>query len=360
MTGLTNASGLGAVPAGITFERVEKRYGEVVALSAFDLYVPEGSFTTLLGPSGSGKTTALNVLAGFIPPSSGHVKIGASDVTRRPPEARNLGMVFQNYSLFPHLTVEDNVGFPLKMRGVDRAARRKLVGAALERVHLAGFQSRRPSELSGGQKQRVALARALVFEPPVLLMDECLSALDLKLREQLQIEIKRIHQDIGATILFVTHDQGEALALSDTIAVMRNGQLEQFGTPHEIYDRPNSRFTADFIGQANLLEANAANGRVSIPALGVEIDAPAAWPSDLGAVSIRPESFSRGADAPVRFEARVESALFLGEMVQYVLTSRDGAEVLFRENRRVDTRIQSRGDTLTLGFSPGSVWPLKN
>jgi len=351
----------GVAVADIAFERVSKRFGDVAALSDLDLHIPTGAFMTLLGPSGSGKTTALNVLAGFLNPSEGRVKIGGTDITSRPPEARNLGMVFQNYSLFPHLSVEDNVGFPLKMRGIDRGERRRRVGAALERVHLAGYQSRRPSELSGGQKQRVALARALVFEPPVLLMDECLSALDLKLREQLQIEIKRIHQDIGSTIVFVTHDQGEALAMSDSIAVMQAGRLVQLGTPHDIYDRPSTRFTADFIGKTNILDARIeTDGSVLVPRLAIGFAKPASWPDRITGLSIRPESFSQDGTAPMLFPVTVESTLFLGETVQYVVSTSQGDEILFRESRRTNQPIHGRGDTITLGFAPESAWPLQD
>lgn len=240
--------------AAIRIRDLTKRYGSVTAIDAVSLTVAEGEFVTLLGLSGSGKSTTLMAVAGFVDPDAGSVAISDSDVTALPPEKRNLGVVFQNYALFPHLNVFDNIAFPLRMR---RHAENKVesqVRHVLDLVSLQDLSGRRITELSGGQQQRVALARALVFSPPVLLMDEPLGALDRQLREQLQIEIRRIHRQLGVTVLYVTHDQEEALSMSDRIAIMTDGRIQQLGTPHEVYMQPSNRFVAGFFGESNFLE----------------------------------------------------------------------------------------------------------
>ena len=241
--------------ASVSVHGLGKRYGAVRAVKAVDIEVRPGEFLSLLGPSGSGKTTLLMMIAGFEIPTEGSMRIGDRDVTYVAPNRRNIGMVFQRYALFPHMTVADNVAFPLRMRKVEKTEIARRVANALALVQLQDFGKRFPSELSGGQQQRVAVARALVFEPPVLLMDEPLGALDKKLREQMQIEIKRLQQRLGVTVIYVTHDQEEALTMSDRIAVMRNGSLEQIGSPTELYDSPATPFVADFVGKTNFLEA---------------------------------------------------------------------------------------------------------
>jgi len=243
----------GAGGAALRLEGLGKSYGGVTAVAGVSLAVHAGEFVTLLGPSGSGKTTTLMMIAGFVAPSAGEIMIDSRPVARVPPEKRGLGMVFQNYALFPHMTVAANIAFPLKMRGWPRAEWRPRVARALEMVKLPGYEERFPRQLSGGQQQRVALARALVFEPRVLLMDEPLGALDKKLREHMQAEIKRIQRALGVTVLYVTHDQEEALTMSDRIVVMRDGRIEQFGTPVELYEEPANAFVADFIGESNFL-----------------------------------------------------------------------------------------------------------
>ncbi|UOQ59853.1 ABC transporter ATP-binding protein [Leucobacter rhizosphaerae] len=236
---------------GIDLARVSKTFPSgAVGIADISLTVRPGEFVTFLGPSGSGKTTTLNTIAGFVAPTSGAVHIDGRDVTRLPPNRRNLGMVFQNYALFPHMTVEANVAFGMHGRGVAPAEVRRRVAEALELVRLEGMGARRPKELSGGQQQRVALARALVYRPPILLMDEPLGALDKQLRDQMQVEIARLHRDLGTTFLFVTHDQGEALALSDRIVLFESGRVSQVGSPEELYERPKSRFVAEFIGES--------------------------------------------------------------------------------------------------------------
>ncbi|WP_328344403.1 ABC transporter ATP-binding protein [Streptomyces violaceus] len=232
---------------------LRKTYGDVVAVDEASMEIAAGEFVTFLGASGSGKTTTLMMIAGFCEPDSGTITVGGRDVTRLAPQKRGLGFVFQQYLLFPHMTVAENVAFPLTLRGVPKDEIRRRVGETLEIAGLSGFGGRKPRELSGGQQQRVALCRALVYRPPVILMDEPLGALDKKLRDQLQVEIKSIQQELGLTVIYVTHDQEEALVMSDRIAVMRNGLIEQFDTPRELFERPQTPFVADFLGAANFL-----------------------------------------------------------------------------------------------------------
>jgi putative spermidine/putrescine transport system ATP-binding protein len=239
--------------AALRVTRLGKRYGDFVALAPTDLEVAAGEFLTLLGPSGSGKTTLLGLVAGLAQPDEGQVAIGDADVTFTPPYERDVGMVFQNYALFPHMTVEENVGFPLRMRRIGGTEARRRVLEALEMVRLPNVARRYPRELSGGQQQRIALARCMVYRPSIILMDEPLGALDKKLREQMQLEIKRIHRELGATIVYVTHDQEEAMTMSDRICLMNAGRIEQIGAPSDLYFRPHSLFVADFLGESNLL-----------------------------------------------------------------------------------------------------------
>jgi spermidine/putrescine ABC transporter ATP-binding subunit len=237
----------------VRFEGVEKRFADTVALHRLDLDIERGSFFSLLGPSGCGKTTTLRLIAGFEQPSQGEIFIRAKRVTGLPAHKRNFGMVFQNFALFPHMTVSDNVAFGLKMRKVDASAIRSKVAASLELVALGAFGDRYPNQLSGGQQQRVALARAIVFEPDVLLLDEPLSALDKMLREQMQVELRQLQRRLGTTTVFVTHDQEEALTMSDRVAVMKDGRIQQAGRPRDIYERPQNEFVASFLGASNLV-----------------------------------------------------------------------------------------------------------
>src|SRR3989440_6535917 len=237
----------------LRLQGVRKSYGQVVAVAGVDLTVEEGEFFTLLGPSGSGKTTLLRLIAGFERPDAGRIELGGRDITSLPPYLRDTNTVFQDYALFPHMSVADNIGYGLRVKGVAKPAREKRVQRARERVRLAGLGHRRPNQLSGGQRQCVALARAVVNEPEVLLLDEPLGALDLKLRQEMQIELKQIQKDVGITFVYVTHDQEEALTMSDRLAVLANGQIEQVGTPVEVYERPATEFVAGFIGISNVL-----------------------------------------------------------------------------------------------------------
>lgn len=276
------------VSAQIEFCNVTKMYGSVAAVKDLSLKVHHSEFVTILGPSGSGKTTALMLLAGFVAPSAGNILIGEKSVAAVPSYRRDQGLVFQSYALFPHLTVRQNLEFPLEMRGLKVAERTARVDRMLERVHLKEFGGRMPSQLSGGQQQRVALARALIADAPVLLLDEPLGALDRNLREQMQREIKSLHREFGKTTICVTHDQEEALTLSDRIVVMRSGRIEQTDTPEALYDRPATRFVANFLGEANILEN---------PGFRVETDTP---PAPGTVAMIRPERIRIAAPASPR------------------------------------------------------------
>ena len=242
----------------VEFRGVTKSFGRTAAVEQLDVGIAQGEFFSLLGPSGCGKSTTLRMLAGFLAPSTGSIHVHGRDITHLPPEKRDIGIVFQNYAIFPHMNVADNIAFGLVERGEDAATIRRKVGAALEQVGLAGYEARFERELSGGQKQRVALARVLVIEPEILLLDEPLSALDKKMREEMKFWIKNIQHEIGITTIYVTHDQSEALTMSDRIAVMERGRVLQIGSPVEIYEQPASRFIAEFIGESNLLPARLA------------------------------------------------------------------------------------------------------
>lgn len=309
---------------------VTKRYGTVTALNPTDLEIGAGEFLTLLGPSGSGKTTLLNLVAGYTEPSGGTIRIGARDVTRISARHRNIGMVFQSYALFPHMTVAENLAYGLEARRLPKAEIAARVEAVLALMQLEGFGGRRIQQMSGGQQQRVAVARALVIEPDVLLMDEPLGALDRQLRRQVQVELRRLHLKHGRTTIYVTHDQEEALVLSDRIAVMGKGRIQQLGTAAELYARPANSFIAGFIGESNLLEARVLSvvggmAQADVPALGRRVAAPAVDGVAAGAAArlmIRPEQL-RLAPAAGRDDgipATVTEAIYLGELTQYGLS----------------------------------------
>ena len=333
MTTITERPAAAAPPETTGFVRLEgisKHYGTVRALDDVTLEIAKGEFLTLLGPSGSGKTTCLQAIAGLLTPSAGRLTIGGRDQSSVPMNRRNIGMVFQNYSLFPHLTVAQNVGYPLRVRRVGRAEAEERVARALEMVRLGAFGHRRPSELSGGQQQRVALARALVFGPDVLLLDEPLSALDRILREEMQLELRRIHRQTGMTMVCVTHDRTEALAMSDRVVIMRNGRIVQSATPEEIYRASGNRFVAEFLGEVNVLPMVLdADGRGARDARGrrLILERPVVGADGRIDVVIRVESArlepaGAGAgddDAPGRWRATVTDALFLGDTVRFEL-----------------------------------------
>jgi putative spermidine/putrescine transport system ATP-binding protein len=326
---------------------ITKRYGTTAAVEDVSLAIEDGEFLTLLGPSGSGKTTLLNIVAGFATANAGEVLLRGREISALAPHKRNIGVVFQHYALFPHLSVHDNVAFPLKRRGVKRPDLEQRVRAALELVDLRGLAERLPRQLSGGQQQRVALARALVFEPPLLLMDEPLGALDRQLREALQVEIKRIHREVGSTFVYVTHDQEEALALSDRVAVLRSGRIEQVGTGAELYERPRTRFVATFIGDSSVLEGTVLDkhdGRVVITCPGVA-DVVTTSRSDLrrgdpACVVIRPENLRlvAPAEGPDGADNTVDATL---EQVLYLGANRK-ATVLLANGQRLTVSMRGR------------------
>jgi spermidine/putrescine ABC transporter ATP-binding subunit len=301
--------------AAISFRGVTKRYGAQKALHPTDLEILEGEFFCLLGPSGCGKTTTLNLVGGFIGPTTGEILIRGENVNRLPPYRRAVNTVFQNYALFPHMNVHDNVGFGLKMARISKRDAGTRIDEALALVGLEEFADRLPTQLSGGQQQRVAVARALVNRPAVLLLDEPLGALDLKLRKRLQIELAQIHRDVGTTFVYVTHDQEEAMSMATRIAVMNDGRIEQVGTPHEIYHRPTSAFVADFIGESNFIEVDVgAEGRAALDN-GAEVPAPAHERTGRATLMVRPESIQvrRPADSNgTGLRGRIAQSSFLG------------------------------------------------
>ncbi|TAM86217.1 MAG: ABC transporter ATP-binding protein [Candidimonas sp.] len=324
--GRVNAAPADTGTADVRFEQVEKRFGEVLALRSLDLEVPRGSFFSLLGPSGCGKTTTLRLIAGFEQPSRGEVYIRGRRVTGVPAHKRNFGMVFQSLALFPHLSVAQNVAFGLKMRRVDAARIAPKVDAALDLVALGGFGRRYPNQLSGGQQQRVALARAIVFEPDVLLLDEPLSALDKLLREQMQVELRQLQRRLGTTTVFVTHDQEEALTMSDSIAVMSDGRIQQIGRPDDIYERPETEFVATFLGASNILPARVQRleaGRAYVAFAGITawVDRPARWRPRQGddvKLALRPEKV-RVDPEHGRIEGRVRQVVYRGAQTHLCL-----------------------------------------
>ena len=356
----------GDVPA-LTLRDLRKSFGSTVAVDGVDLEVRRGEFVTLLGPSGSGKTTTLRMVAGFMSPSGGSIEIDGRDMTHTPPYRRDVGMVFQNYALVPHMTAAQNVGFPLRMRGRPRAEIDRRVDEALRLVKLGDLGARYPRQLSGGQQQRVALARAVVFEPRLLLMDEPLGALDRKLRKSLQLEIIHVSRQLGATVLYVTHDQEEALMMSDRIAIFSAGRIEQLGTGEDLYDRPSSLFVADFIGESNILrgvyEADGGDG-------GWMTRGPLRWRvgrataeggslehGSAGALVVRPEririvrsdaALPSGANVA---EATVDEVLNLGPDTRYELVLDGGQRVAARESRGSGPAALDRGDKVRVAWA---------
>jgi len=316
--------------AVVALEGVSKAYGAVVALDAVDLAVQEGEFLSLLGPSGCGKTSTLNAIAGFVAPDRGRVLLDGADVTRDPAWRRGLGVVFQSYALFPHMSVADNVAFGLRERGVPRRDIGARVAEALALVRLPEAGALRPGQLSGGMQQRVALARALVIRPRVLLLDEPLAALDRKLREEMRAELRDIQRAVGITTVFVTHDQHEALGLSDRIAVMNAGRLEQLGTPRDIYERPATRFVADFIGASSVLAARVVDAGTAELAGGTRmaVAVTRARAGDLVHLLVRPERVELGGDGPNAVAARVVSVMYLGDHSEVRLELPGGARLL--------------------------------
>ena len=360
-------SGLQPIRGGtVSVERIVKHYGTFTAVAGVDLSIGRGEFVALLGPSGSGKTTLLMMIAGFEHPDSGAVCIDGIDVSRMPPHRRNIGMVFQKYALFPHMTILDNVAFPLRMRGLDTAKRRAKAHDALGIVGLEGMETRLPSQLSGGQQQRVALARAIVYRPPVLLMDEPLGALDKKLRERMQIEIKHLQESLGATVIYVTHDQEEALTMADRIAVMNHGRLEQVGTPAELYERPANPFVASFIGETNLLDGElvAATGpewTVRLADGTVVRGTPAAAAGRTAAVAsrvrlaVRPERIALAPAGAGGVTATVTDVIYAGPTLIYLLRSEHLPEITVRVPVQSAVMKPERGEAVSLTWDSANA-----
>ncbi len=344
-----------SVALPIHIRNVTKTYGKVFALDDVSLDVESGEFLTLLGPSGSGKTTLLMVLAGFTRPDHGSLRFGDSEMIRTPPHKRDVGMVFQNYALFPHMTVAGNVGFPLKLRNVQGAELAERVERALETVQLGGYGERRIDQLSGGQKQRVALARAIVFEPRILLMDEPLSALDKKLREHMQIELRHLHDKLGMTTVYVTHDQREALTMSDRIAVINHGRLMQLDVPRTIYDYPANTFVADFIGESTFLPVEVNGGKATFNGTSLVSAMKPEGTADYNLL-LRPERLSIVSGRKPKdvnlFKGTVNDLVFQGESFLMYAALSDGTQIAVRGATQKDAmaNVPDVGQAVTLGL----------
>ncbi|MBP2295036.1 ABC transporter ATP-binding protein [Azospirillum rugosum] len=348
-----------AASAMVELRAVTKRYGQFEALHRIDLSIAKGEFVTLLGPSGSGKTTLLNLIAGMIMPSSGQIVIDGRDATGLPTNQRGLGMVFQNYALMPHMTVFENIAFPLQVRGLARSEIKRKVTDVLDLIQLGHVAGRRPRELSGGQQQRVSLARCIVYNPALILMDEPLGALDKKLREQMQLEIKRLHAELGITMLYVTHDQDEALTMSDRIVLMNGGRIEQEGPPDTLYFKPETVFSAEFIGSSNLIPGEVeavengtvtlrtALGRFPVPAPDRPVRA-----GEPAVLLVRPENMVlTDRPGPTGVTGRIEDSILLGGVVRHFLRCADGTTVIVQELNQPGRAGARRDDTVRAAWS---------
>ncbi|MFE8116536.1 ABC transporter ATP-binding protein [Brenneria goodwinii] len=360
---LSRRSRRSTVGTELRLEGLTRRFGRTAAVDNLHLTVEPGEFVTLLGASGSGKTTTLMMVGGFTTPTSGRILIGGENVTDFPPAKRNLGVVFQNYSLFPHLSVFRNLAFPLEMRGIAPSVIGEKVADALEMVQLADKGQRLPRELSGGQQQRIALARALIFEPQALLMDEPLGALDKKLREHMQLELKRLHMSSGSTVLFVTHDQEEALTLSDRIAVMQDGRIAQIDTPQSLYEKPENRWVAEFIGQSNFI-----GGHIeALHSAGYDVRLDSGERVSGQGVShltcgqrvyavLRPEKIRLAGAGQLPIAAIIHEVLYLGHTVKVTVRLNDGTELLVQaQNIDLEKGI-TPGMAVSLGWQSESLW----
>jgi spermidine/putrescine transport system ATP-binding protein len=347
----------------VELRNVTKNYANTLAVNNVSLDIRAGEFMTLLGPSGCGKTTLLRMIAGFEIPDSGTVLLGGAEVTHIPPYRRDVTTVFQQYALFPHMDVFSNVAFGLQRRGMERQSIQQRVAEALEMVRLEGMERRRPNELSGGQQQRVALARALVLEPKVLLLDEPLAALDLKLRKQMQYELKSLQRRLGISFVFVTHDQEEALTMSDRVVVMSQGHIEQLGYPQEIYERPRTEFVAGFIGDSNILDAVVESSAEEVSILKINqavfsVQGNGVKPGDRVKVMIRPEKIRLLADsASGLLQGRIDSAMYLGEATQWKIIADSGQELTVLEQNSEPARaVESRvGQAVSLNWEADSA-----
>jgi spermidine/putrescine transport system ATP-binding protein len=340
----------------VRLERVTKQFDDVVAVDDLSLEIGAGHFFALLGPSGCGKTTTLRMIGGFEDPTAGAIYLGDRDVTGLPPYKRDVNTVFQSYALFPHLSIFENVAFGLRRRGVKGGEVRSQVLRMLELVQLAGFEKRRPRQLSGGQQQRVALARALVNSPRVLLLDEPLGALDLKLRKEMQLFIKGLQNDLGITFVHVTHDQEEAMTMADTIAVMNAGRIEQLGAPDELYERPQTAFVAGFLGVSNLLPGRSeGSGRVRL-ADGTVVRAPGADGAGEVSIGIRPEKIRLDGQAENQLAGTVKEQAYIGVSTQYIVETGAGTVTVYVQNTDPGAQPAKPGDRVTLRWSPDATF----
>ncbi|HXF83539.1 MAG TPA: ABC transporter ATP-binding protein [bacterium] len=342
--------------SAITLRELVKRFGGVTAVRRLTLEIREGELVTLLGPSGCGKTTTLRMIGGFETPDAGAILFGDRDVTPLPPERRNIGIVFQSYALFPHLTVWQNVAFGLEMRGESARAIRQRVAAILEKVQLGGLERRFPSQLSGGQQQRVALARALVTNPAVLLLDEPLANLDAKLREDMRFYIRSLQRDVGITTIYVTHDQAEAMVLADRIAVMRDGVLQQIDRPEEIYRRPSNAWVAEFIGLSNFIPGTVAgrrDGHLVVRTAAGEFTCAGAVEAGAVLICVRPEALHFDEARPNRLRGVVRERVFLGNLFDYRIEGPGGLRLRVQAD---PSRAYIPGETVALSFEPGAAW----
>jgi spermidine/putrescine transport system ATP-binding protein len=345
--------------ADVRIEGVTKRFDGVVAVDDLSLEIPRGSFFAMLGPSGCGKTTTLRMIGGFEAPTEGQIFLGEHDVVGLPPYKRDVNTVFQSYALFPHLTIAENVAFGLRRRGIKGKALSGSVSSVLEKVGLEGFEKRKPRQLSGGQQQRVALARALVNSPRVLLLDEPLGALDLKLRKQMQLELKAIQHEFAITFVHVTHDQEEAMTMADTIAVMSGGRIEQLGSPTELYEQPKTAFVAGFLGVSNLLHGTV-SGPASVRLVGgnevtVAHEALAGRTGNV-AVGVRPEKVRLGRSERNSFKGRVRETAYVGVSTQYIVETTAGALTVYVQNAEPGSGSIAPGGEVELSFSPEAAF----
>jgi putative spermidine/putrescine transport system ATP-binding protein len=351
-------------PAFVSFDRVQKSYdGKTLVVKELNLDLPKGEFLTMLGPSGSGKTTCLMMLAGFETATHGEIRLNGRNINTVPPHKRGIGMVFQNYALFPHMSVAENLAFPLEVRGLTKSDRDAKVKRALDMVQMGAFGGRRPAQLSGGQQQRVALARALVFEPELVLMDEPLGALDKQLREHMQFEIKRIADELGITVVYVTHDQTEALTMSDRVAVFNDGRIQQLAPPDELYEAPANSFVAQFIGENNTLTGTVTQigGGTCVVRLdnGAEIDAKPVNVTKVGEktkVSIRPErvEFNKARLRPGAhtLQAEVKEFIYMGDIFRTRLSVAGNDDFIIKTRNAPDQVRHRPGDTIEIGWLP--------
>jgi spermidine/putrescine transport system ATP-binding protein len=339
-----------AAPADVRLEDVVKRFDETVAVDGISLEIEHGSFFAMLGPSGCGKTTTLRMIGGFEEPSAGAIYLGDVDVVGTPPYRRDVNTVFQSYALFPHMSVFDNVAFGLERKGVPKAERRGRVLEMLELVDLHGHENRRPKQLSGGQQQRVALARALVNSPRVLLLDEPLGALDLKLRKQMQLELKRIQGEVGITFVHVTHDQEEAMTMADTIAVMSKGKIEQLGPPTELYERPRTAFVANFLGTSNLLEGTVEGPGAVRLRDGTVVKVETGTTSGEIAFGVRPEKVRLGEGDANVLHGTVKETAYVGVATQIVVATAVGDVSVFHQNSETGGLVPAPGENVTVNW----------